>query len=94
MKSLKSGKNGSPRTFDAFVKQTRALMEPTAASKGYSRNGVDGKNALYEFVAEFTNDGHGLGEIVYKAKRYAAKRNDEDLLKIAAWAFLVWRHQR
>jgi hypothetical protein len=31
-------------------------------------------------------------EIVYKARRYGARRNDEDLLKIAAWAFLTWRH--
>lgn len=82
----------SDKTWDAFLIQVRALLEPTAASKGYSTTGIDGKNALYEFVQAMTGPGHALGEIVYKARRYGAKKNPEDLLKIAAWAFLAWRH--
>ena len=80
------------RTWAVFQERVRALLEPTAASKGYSTTGIDGKNALYEFVQEMAGPGHALGEIVYKARRYGARRNDEDLLKIAAWAFLAWRH--
>jgi len=40
-----------------------------------------------------TGHAHALGEIVYKARRYAAKRNVEDVLKIAAWAYLIWKHE-
>ena len=81
-------------TFDEFMGQVRALLEPRAGEKGYSAAGPDGPNPLYELVAEMnTGDGHALGEIVYKAKRFAAKGNPEDILKIAAWAFLVWRHR-
>lgn len=82
------------RTFDQFVAEVRGLLEPTASGKGYSATGVDGPNQLYEFVSSFAGPHHALGEIVYKAKRYEAKRNPEDILKIAAWAFLVYKHHR
>jgi hypothetical protein len=83
------------RTFDDFAKQVRALLEPAASGKGYSATGADGPNQLYDFVAGMNGGpGHALGEIVYKAKRYAAKGNVEDVLKIAAWAFLVYRHHK
>ena len=82
----------SDRTFEGFIAEVRALLEPTAAGKGYSTTGVDGQNALYEFVQEMAGAGHALGEIVYKARRYSAKRNPEDLLKIAAWAWLAYKH--
>ena len=81
-------------TWQEFTERAAALLEPTAAGKGYSTTGIDGKNALYEFVQEFAGFGHAGGEIVYKVRRYAAKRNPEDLLKIAAWAYLAWRHHR
>lgn len=29
-----------------------------------------------------------------KVRRYAARRDLEDLLKVAAWAYLVWRFDR
>lgn len=81
-------------TFDRFMTQVRVLLEPTAAGKGYNRTGVDGQNDLYEFVqATVGGDGHAIGEIIYKAKRYAAKGNPEDLLKAAAWAFLILKHR-
>ena len=81
------------RTFDGFCAQVRALLEPTAAGKGYSATGADGPNQLYDFVQGMNGGpGHALGEIVYKAKRYAAKGNVEDVLKLAAWAFLVYKH--
>ena len=80
-------------TFEEFVRQVRALLEPTAAGKGYNATGVDGPNDLYAFVQSVAGDGHALGEIIYKAKRYAAKGNPDDVLKIAAWAFLVLKHR-
>ncbi len=82
------------RTFEAFAAEVRSLLEPTAASKGYNSSGADGDNPLYQFIRELAGgDGHALGEIVYKARRYAAKGNPEDILKAAAWCFLVWRHR-
>lgn len=81
-------------TFDDFVSEVRGLLEPTASGKGYNATGVDGANDLYEFIQSMTGGhGHALGEIVYKARRYAAKGNREDVLKIAAWAFLILKHQ-
>ena len=81
-------------TFDEFVAGVRGLMEPTAQSKGYNTTGIDGENALYGFVSQFAGPHHALGEIVYKAVRYNAKGNPEDLLKIAAWAWLAYKHHR
>lgn len=82
------------QTFAVFVAQMEAILEPTAAGKGYNTTGVDGRNDLYEFVQSFAGDGHALGEIVYKAKRYAAKGDPTELIKIASWAFLIWRHRQ
>jgi len=79
-------------TFAEFVTQVRELMDGTANAKGYNKTDVDGPNPLFSFVHEMGGNGHALGEIVYKARRYAAKRDQTDLLKIAAWAFLLWRH--
>lgn len=80
------------RTWAEFTKHVEALLAPTASAKGYNTTGIDGQNQLYEFVQSFAGNHHALGEIVYKAKRYAAKGNPEDILKAAAWCFLIWRH--
>lgn len=91
--SSKRSENGD-RTLTAFEREVRTLLGGTAAGKSYSTTGPDGPNELYAFVQHMTGGHHhALGEIVYKAKRYAAKGNPEDLAKIAAWAFLVWRHR-
>ena len=82
-------------TFNDFTDGVRALLDRTAAEKQYTDQGPDGPNELYEFVQHMVGGhGHALGEIVYKAKRFAARGNCEDLLKIAAWAFLIWRFAR
>jgi len=82
------------RTFDQFVAHVRELLEPTASGKGYATTGVDGHNQLYQFVQSFAGPHHALGEITYKAVRYERKRNLEDVAKIAAWAFLIYKHHR
>lgn len=69
------------------------LLNGTAAGKGYNGSGPDGPNQLYEFVQDLSGGHqHALGEIIYKTKRFAAKGNMEDVLKIAAWAFLIYKH--
>lgn len=81
-------------TFDEFTQAVRDTMEGTASGKGYNQTGVDGPNALYDFVHEVVGgDGHAIGEIIYKVKRFARKGNPEDLVKAAAWAFLVLKHR-
>ena len=80
--------------FDEFCAAVYGLLSQTAAMKSYNRTGTDGPNPLYEFVREMSgSDAHALGEIVYKAKRFSAKRDIEDVLKIAAWAFLIWKYR-
>lgn len=81
--------------FASFCEAVRVLLDETAAGKGYNQAGLAGPNPLYAFVSETAGGpGHALGEIIYKVRRYAARRNPEDLLKIAAWAYLVWRFDR
>ena len=82
-------------TFDEFVAGVRLLLEGQAASKGYSPNGADGHNPLFEFVAEVVGgQQHAIGEGIYKLVRYQRKRNREDLLKAAAWCFLMYRYHQ
>ncbi len=81
------------RTFARFCAEMRRLLDQDAAGKGYDAGGPDSENLLYTFIDETVGGpGHALGEIVFKTRRYAALRRPEDLAKIAAWAFLVWRH--
>lgn len=83
------------RGFDEYVAKVRKILEDTAKGKGYSDGNPDSKNELYEFVNSRVapGDGHALGEIVYKLVRYKAKRDPVDLVKIASWAFLAWKHR-
>ena len=81
------------RTFQDFARAVEELLDGTAAAKGYNPSGPDGQNPLYAFVQRMSGGHqHALGEMVYKAQRYAAKGQIEDVLKIAAWAFLIWKH--
>jgi hypothetical protein len=85
------------RDYATFAAEVAKLMDGTAAGKGYNRTGLDGPNRLFEFVLDNIGAGaptHALGEVVYKCQRYASKKNPEDILKAAAWCFLIWRHHR
>lgn len=81
-------------TFEWFMEHVQNLCERDAKLKGYNRTGIEGKNELLEFIngSIAPNHGHALGEMVYKTIRYTNKRNKEDLIKIAAWAYLLWKH--
>ena len=82
-------------TYEDFCKEVEALLNYAASDKGYNRTGVDGENALYDFVNSIVGENkHALGEIIYKVRRYASKRDPKDVLKIAAWAFLIWRDHK
>jgi hypothetical protein len=78
-------------SFDSFVGEIKQLFGKSV-SKGYGPMKPDDPNQLYDFMQTFFSDDHALGEIVYKAIRYKNKRNPEDLVKIAGWAWLVFMH--
>ena len=83
--------------FVRFCIDVRELLDDSAKEKGYNPNGPDGENLLYRFVMEKIGrsgnpHAHALGEIVYKAVRYALKRDVRDIQKVAAWAFLIAKH--
>lgn len=81
------------RTLDRFFTDIRAAVTDGAASKGYNATGPDGPNALYEFILHVNHGpGHAVGEAIYKLIRYSQKHNEEDLIKCAAWAFLLWKY--
>ncbi len=81
-------------TYKEFAERVEALLDDSARAKAYNATGVDGPNELFDFIGRVAGDGHALGEIIYKVIRFKAKENTEDIEKIAAWAFLVWRkHQ-
>jgi hypothetical protein len=77
-------------SFDDFMDGARELIDAKAKAKGYNEGGDD-RNDLMEFTNRFF-PGHAGGEIVYKAIRYGRKKDKTDLLKIAAWAYLLWRY--
>jgi len=87
-------------TFDQFMADVSALLNNGAQDKNYSSNGPDGENTLYRAVQAMTNDthAHACGEIVYKVQRFLSpgrRGNDiTDICKVAAWAFLIWRHHK
>ena len=81
------------RSLKAFCEDVEAALTAAAESKGYNATGVDGENRVYAVIHGATGGhGHAIGEIVYKALRYARKRDPHDLVKLAAWAFLIFKH--
>ena len=79
------------RSFQDFAQQARELVDTQAASKGYNQTGAEGPNALFDFCGNMGLT-HAEGEIVYKVVRWHNRHDKADLLKIAAWAFLLWLH--
>lgn len=73
---------------ELFFADICGILDRKAHAKGYAPAGGDGPD-LAAFV-EAHAPGHALGEIIYKVVRYGAKKDSEDLVKIAAWAYLIW----
>lgn len=76
------------RTFSAFMKEVGAQLGEGAAGKGYNAGGPDSVNHLFHV----SGVEHACGELIYKAIRFRKRRQKEDMLKAAAWAFLAWKH--
>lgn len=81
------------RTFKEFMRQVEDSLDGHAKRKGYSDNGTDGANPLYEFeVAIGAAPAHAMGEIIYKATEYLREAREVLLIKIAGWAYLEWKY--
>jgi len=81
---------GPGAQFEEFSVEVREQLEGKARRKGYNETGVEGRNLLFEFNFQFF-PGHAQGEIVYKLVRGLEKKDPEDLVKVAAWAYLIWK---
>lgn len=80
------------KSFDGFMAEVRASLEKHAVRKGYNDHGADGGNSLYDFTCEIgAEPGHTIGEIIYKGREYCHEPRAVLPVKIAAWAFLLWR---
>ena len=79
-------------SFEDFMEQARELVMDRAKEKGYNDKGED-KNELMSFTNQFF-PGHPYGEVLYKLIRYQRKKNKEDLLKAAAWIYLIWKNDQ
>jgi hypothetical protein len=88
-----------PQTFtlalEEFQSEINKALNGKAEDKGYSAGGDSGGRPMLDAVALIAGEGtHPIGEILYKVARWKAKRNPEDLVKVAAWAFLLWDQQK
>ena len=89
LRNLTPAQVGFETSLEIFKSQLDQILIKRAQEKGYHNQGLDGRQ-LYDFVHDLASNGHALGEIIYKAIRYNRRRNREDLVKIAAWAFLLY----
>ena len=63
----RTGERRPDPPFASFCEAVRALLDETAADKGYQQAGLTGPNPLYALVSDMAGGpGHALGEIIYK----------------------------
>ena len=74
-----------------FYNKVNEVLGRVAKEKGYL-DPMSLENPLMDFMTQLFPD-HALGEIIYKSVRYKSKKDPLDLIKIAAWARLIyeWR---
>lgn len=81
--------------FDDFTAEMKRKVIGQAKEKGYITGNEDSGRNLYDFIDRYIgNHGHAIGEIIYKAVRFSRRKDPQDIVKVAAWAFLVWDSQR
>jgi hypothetical protein len=75
------------------MKEVKESLEEHAARKGYNKAKIDDPNPLYEGeVSVGSEPGHSVGEIRYKAAEYVEEPREVLPVKIAGWAYLLWRY--
>jgi hypothetical protein len=80
------------KSFEEFARMVLDSVDGQARRKGYTVNGADGDNALFQFTSAIgAANGHAIGEIIYKATEYMNEPREVLLFKIAGWSFLLWK---
>ncbi len=80
------------RTFAAFAAEVKDSCESHAKRKNYTQNDIDGPNQLGDIIKSLgIGSQHGIGEIIYKAAEFLKTPRRLLLVKIAGWAFVVWK---
>jgi len=84
------------RAFDQFAAAVRDSCEAHAKRKNYNTSGdVDGDNQLLKVCTILgIHTHHGIGEIIYKCAEYLTNPREVLLVKIAGWAFVLWREHK
>lgn len=82
-------------SFETFAAAVRDSCEGQAKRKGYTDSDANGPNQLAE-VGRLLNfePEHGIGEIVYKCAEYLRNPREVLLVKIAGWAFILWKRNQ
>ncbi len=63
-----------------------------AKRKNYTKNDADGDNQLASVMTLLGIAApHGIGEIIYKCAEFLKTPRKVLLVKIAGWAFILWR---
>lgn len=82
-------------SLDEFLEAVRDSVESHAKRKNYTDHGADGENKLVTIMAAMgIGVPHGIGEIVYKCTEYLRNPREVLLVKIAGWAFIIWRGEK
>lgn len=82
-------------SLDEFLEAVRDSVESHAKRKNYTDHGADGENKLVTIMAAMgIGVPHGIGEIVYKCTEYLRNPREVLLIKIAGWAFIIWRGEK
>ena len=83
------------KTFAVFMEAVKDSVEGHARRKNYTTGGADDENQLLKVAVLLgIHDQHCIGEIVYKCAEFLkapAETKKVLLLKIAGWAFILWR---
>jgi len=80
---------------DEFLALVKESVDAKAREKNYTQTDADGKNQLIEVGTLLSFEPqHGIGEIVYKCAEYLKNPREVLLIKIAGWAYILWRRGR
>ena len=78
------------RTLEAFMEEVRDSLNGQAERKGYTKSGApDQLGSFLAFIG--AEPGHAVGEIILKCVEHLKSPRDVNLVKIAAWAFILYR---
>ena len=81
-----------PKTFDDFIKEVRDSCETHAKRKNYTDEDIDGRNQLVNVMQILgLSAPHGVGEIIYKCAEFLKTPRPLLMVKVAGWAWIIWR---